>query len=188
MGSCCRLNGNSAGCPRNLRRQISRPPKSQHPISPAESKNHTNVPSVTGDHDVASLYEYATGLGLAESPVRFTDQRIRPVARSIACPCTLTLVPVAPAGNVSRNNRSPQTAIPPCPSFGSAPFQTIPWFAATLHFTGASAAATLQFPFGPAACGQFPPTVPSPPASTRPSLPASFATPASIPAPPVPPL
>src|SRR5205085_11028028 len=82
IGSCCRLNGKAIGCSGKLRRQISFPAKSQHPISPVELKNHTYVPSVTGDHDVASLYEYATGL--ARPPVSVTDQRILPLLRSIA--------------------------------------------------------------------------------------------------------
>jgi len=79
---------------------------------------------------------------------------IFPVLLSIACPTTSRLLSETPGGNVSRNNVSPQTAIPPCPSFGSGWCQTMFWLAATLHEVGALAALTRQVPFGPAACGQ----------------------------------
>ena len=81
---------------------------------------------------------------------------IFPVLLSIACPTTSRLLIETPGGNVSRNNVSPQTAIPPCPSFGSGWRHTMFWLAATLHEVGALAALTRQVPFGPAACGQLP--------------------------------
>ena len=90
------------------------------------------------------------------------DHLIIPVFRSIACPITSRLFFVTPAGNVSRNNVSPQMAMPPCPSFGSGWCHTMFWFAATLHDVGAFATFTRQVPLGPLAWGQLS-TVPASP-------------------------
>src|SRR5260370_23876775 len=77
-----------------------------------------------------------------------------PVFLSIACPTTSRLFFETPAGNVSRNNVSPQTAMPPCPSFGSGWCHTMFVLAATLHDVGAFATSTRQLPLGPPAWGQ----------------------------------
>src|SRR6185436_4929788 len=123
-------------------------------MSPAASKNQTSLPSVTGVHDVASLYEYAMGLGLP-LPCSVTDHRILPVARSMAWPrtSTLSLLPEK-GGKVLRKRVSPETAIPPWPSLGRGARHRTFWLAATLHRVGASATSIRKVPSGPPACGQ----------------------------------
>src|SRR5260370_35150503 len=84
-----------------------------------------------------------------------------PVFLSIACPTTSRLFFETPAVNVSRNNVSPQTAMPPCPSFGSGWCHTMFVLAATLHDVGAFATSPRQLPLGPPAWAQLA-TPPSP--------------------------
>jgi hypothetical protein len=118
-------------------------------------KNHTRSSLATGDHEVESLNAYICGL--ARPPVSSRDQSSLPVVRSMQWPSTRFdwRGPSAGcSGKVSTKMRSPATAMPPCPAFGSAHFHRMFSPRATDHAVATRASGAVQFACGPAACGQ----------------------------------
>ncbi len=124
-------------------------------MEPLALKNQTCLPSVTGVGDVESLKKYA-GM-LVRLPGSVTLQRILPLRASRQWPTiSLPLGRLSSSGfSVVTNARSPQTAMPPCPSSGSVVCQTMCSSRATLQRVGTWAA--LDGPGSvraPPACGQ----------------------------------